>query len=558
MNQRVQSAFLNSLVIVLSWVSGLSAAEIPANHRISAVTVYPDRALVVRQGVAELPAGEHQVVFDHLPVTLDENSVRATGRGSGWKILGVELKRDYQEPAQTPGVLKLREQIRALEDKLQDLQDERNDLGQKRDLLNKLSRDLTRGSVEGSDKRPVVAVADIQKLVEYYGQELSQISVRLRVIERTERGLQKDLERLQAELTRLEQPGTAQRRRVAVVVSVSSPTRVQVEVSYLLPGASWSPQYDVHAGEDAKKITLTAYGVVRQKTGENWENVQLTLSTARPQAGTAVPDLPPWILDIVRPEPLAASAPETLPALRREVASEEKRRNRAQLEGVADASELEAVQTLTANVEQRGFSAVYVIPGTATVPADGEPHRSTISRQEMTAEVQYTATPKLLPGAFVKATVKNANPAPLLPGPLNVFMGNDFVGSARLGLVGPEGVFDVFLGKDDGIKVERKEKVRREETTGLVQKTRRIRTGYTIELENLKRTEESITIKDQIPVAAAGQINVRVTGVNPRPARENKETGEWQWDIKLKPKAKQTIEVDVEVEVPPDAPLMGL
>jgi len=539
----------------------LSAAEIPAEHQIRAVTVYPDRAIVTRRGSASLPAGEHQVIFENLPLRLDENSIRAGGTGSGWKILGVEIKRDYREPTQSPEALKLRDQIRLLEDKRQDFNDERGDLGQKRDLLNKLSREATTSSGADEDERPAVNVADIQKLVEYYGQEINKISLRLRVIERSERDLAKDLERLRAELAKLENPGTPQNRKVAVTVEAAAPTTAAIEVSYMLHGASWSPQYDIHAAEDTKNITLTAYGVVRQNTGEHWENVKLTLSTARPQLGTAVPDLEPWIVQVEQPMPAAAPAS---PSGMLEGAKLERRSNRAggfadQL-AVSDASlgEDKAVQTLTANIEQRGFSAVYTIPGTTSVPSDGEPHRSTISRQEMSAKTEYTATPKLIPGAFVKAKVQNANPAPLLPGPLNVFMGNDFVGSSRLSLVGPEGVFDVFLGKDDGIKVQRKDKVRKEETGGIVQKTRRIKLGYTIEVENMKRTPETITIKDQIPVPAESRITLRTTGISPKPAKETKETGELQWDIQLKPKEKKTIEVDFEIEVPPGLPITGV
>jgi uncharacterized protein (TIGR02231 family) len=547
--------FVLPLAFTLLSVLPLPAADIAADHRISAVTVFPDRAVITRHSTVSLPAGEHRIIFDNLPIGLDENSVRASGTGTGWKILGIEVERDYREPTQSPQALKLQDQIRGLEDKRQDLQDERNDLGQKRDLLNKLSREATTAP-GGEDKKPVVSIADIQKLVEYYGQEINKISLRLRAIERAERDLDKELERLRAELAKLQNPGTAQNRKVAVTVQAAAPTSARVEISYMLHGASWSPQYDIHAGEDTKKITLTAYGVVRQTTGEHWKNVKLTLSTARPQIGTALPDLNPWIIDIDRPMPAATSA---LPD-----AKWERRLNSAATFAAQDIltdaamPDNEAVPTLTADVEQRGFSAVYVIPGTTTVPSDGEPHRSTISRQEMTAHTQYTATPKLMPGAFVKAKVQNANPAPLLPGPLNVFMGNDFIGSSRLSLVGPDGVFDVFLGKDDGIKVQRKEKLRREDTTGLVQKTRRIRSGYTIEMENMKRSEVTITVKDQIPVSSDAKVTVRLTGVAPKPTQETKETGELQWEIKLKPKEKKTIDVDFDIEASPDLSLIGI
>lgn len=541
-----------------------TAAEVKATHRVAEVTVYPDRAVVTRRGSAALPPGEHEILFEGLPIGLDENSIRAGGTGSGWRILGVELKRDYREPTQSPEALKLRDQIRAAEDKKQDLQDERSDLNQKRSLLNELSREASSGKGKDDDDKPVVNVADIQKLVDYYGGELAKISTRLRGIERTERDLNKDLERLRAELSKLENPGTPQNRRVAVTVQADTATTASVDVSYMIHGAGWTPQYDVHASGSDGKVVLTSYGIVRQRTGEIWDEAKLVLSTARPQLGTALPDLNPWIVEILQPLPAAAPAAPPQDQLLR-MSKLESRRNVA-AQGMKDmaggrgefAAEPQAVQLMESTIETRGFSAVYRVPGTTTVPSDGEPHRCTISRQEMTAQLEYTATPKLMPGAYVKAKVKNANPAPLLPGQLNVFMGNDFIGSSGLDLVGPEGVFELFLGKDDGIKVQRKDKVRKEETGGMIHKTRVVRLGATIEVENMKSTPATLTLKDQLPVARQGEIKVRATGLTPKPTKENKETGELQWEIPLKAKEKRTIEIDFEIEAPADLPLQGV
>lgn len=546
-------------LFVLASPHPLPAAEIPSNHRIAEVTVYPDRAVVTRRGSAALTPGEHQVVFDNLPIALDENSVRAGGTGSGWKILGVELKRDYREPSQTTETLKLRDLIESTEGKKQDLADETNDLNKKRDLLDKLSREASSGSAK-EDEKPVINVADIQKLVDYYGGEQNKISLRLRAIERLNRDADKELEKLRIELAKLENPGKPQNRRVVVTVEAETASTAAIEVSYMLFNAGWTPQYDVHARGDSEKITLTSYGIVRQRTGENWTDARIVLSTARPQLGTALPDLDPWILQILQPMP--ASAPMASNA---NMAGSDKRKmqmNREQRHNTFDADvesqAPEAVQLMQSTIETRGFSAVFKVPGTTTVPSDGEPHRCTISRQEMGSVREYTATPKLMPGAFVKAKVKNANPAPLLPGALNVFMENDFIGSSALTLVGPEGIFDIFLGKDDGIKVQRKDKVRKEETSGLVNKTRLVKIGYTIEVENLKKTDESITIKDQIPVAQQAQIKVRATSLNPKPSKENKENGEITWELKLKAREKRVLEVEFEVEAPLDTPISGI
>jgi len=557
---RLPSTVLGILTLLSSAV-WLPAADIKSDHRISEVTVYPDRAVVTRHASVQLAEGEHQVYFENLPIGLDENSVRAGGSGSGWKILGVELKRDYREPTQSAETFKLRDLIKAAEEKKQDLTDEEGDLNHKRELLNKLSREATStGSAEKDKDRAAISVADIQKLVDYYGGEQNKISVRIRAIERSRRALDKDLEKLRADLAKLENPGNPQNRRVAVTVQADTATHASIDISYMLFNAGWTPQYDVHAKGESAKITLTSYGIVRQRTGENWNDAKIVLSTARPQLGTAVPDLDPWILQILQPMPAAApmatNGVERSDVVVKRKMANELRSNTFATEQQAD--KLQSVQLIQSSIETRGFSAVFKVPGTTTIPSDGEPHRCTISRQEMDSQREYTATPKLMPGAFVKAKVRNANPAPLLPGALNVFMENDFIGSSALSLVGPEGVFDLFLGKDDGIKVQRKDKVRKEETSGLVNKTRLVKIGYTIEVENLKKTGESITVKDQIPVAQQAQIKVRATSLNPKPAKENKETGEITWELKLQPREKKVLEVEFEVESPIDTPIGGI
>ena len=69
--------------------------EIPVEAPITAVTVYNDRALILRSARVEIPeAGEHVIKVGGLPQRLERNSLRAAGRGSaGTRILGIE-----QEP----------------------------------------------------------------------------------------------------------------------------------------------------------------------------------------------------------------------------------------------------------------------------------------------------------------------------------------------------------------------------------------------------------------------------------------------------------------------------
>jgi uncharacterized protein (TIGR02231 family) len=73
-------------------------------------------------------------------------------------------------------------------------------------------------------------------------------------------------------------------------------TSVKLEFSYQLGDAWWWPVYDARLNTESGKIDLVQLAQVQQRTGEDWSNVKLTLSTARPSAGAALPDLQTWFL----------------------------------------------------------------------------------------------------------------------------------------------------------------------------------------------------------------------------------------------------------------------
>ena len=91
-----------------------------------------------------------------------------------------------------------------------------------------------------------------------------------------------------------------------VLLEVDGDGEIELELSYVVPGASWSSGYDLRlAGET---LTLTWHGMITQRTGEDWPECALKLSTARPAGALEVPELDPWFVDVLRPMPPIAYA----------------------------------------------------------------------------------------------------------------------------------------------------------------------------------------------------------------------------------------------------------
>ena len=106
------------LILLLLPVLAYSAEpkRLVAASRITAVTVYPDRALTTRSADLNLKPGSYLVTFDSLPTLLQDDSVRVAGKGNaGVTIVGLEVKRTFLEQSGEKRVKELDEEIRVME-----------------------------------------------------------------------------------------------------------------------------------------------------------------------------------------------------------------------------------------------------------------------------------------------------------------------------------------------------------------------------------------------------------------------------------------------------------
>src|SRR5262245_20325334 len=87
----------------------------PVDSRITAVTVYSDRAIVTRTYSSELTVGEHVLTFENLPAALLDQSLQASGRGvASATILDVSAKNVVSETSPNERIKALEEEIKGL------------------------------------------------------------------------------------------------------------------------------------------------------------------------------------------------------------------------------------------------------------------------------------------------------------------------------------------------------------------------------------------------------------------------------------------------------------
>ncbi|HLJ80076.1 MAG TPA: mucoidy inhibitor MuiA family protein, partial [Ktedonobacterales bacterium] len=270
--------------------------EFELTTTISGVTVYPDRALVARQGDMTIEtAGEHALRIGGLPPGLVRDSLRAAGRGAaGMRILGVEQVPEYHPAAPEEELARLRDEIAALERSIAALDERKRVLEEQQGWLRTLGEQSARG-LAWSMARGTAKPEDARSIFTYTTDEAERLSTARQEAERERDETNRTLEARRREYAEL--GGGRQPDRVAAVVRVSlaAPGAIAIELSYLVAGAGWRPRYDARVGAEPASIHLTQQALVTQRTGEAWARVALTLSSARPAAARRLPDDPdPW------------------------------------------------------------------------------------------------------------------------------------------------------------------------------------------------------------------------------------------------------------------------
>ncbi|MBN8711403.1 MAG: mucoidy inhibitor MuiA family protein [Verrucomicrobia bacterium] len=526
----------------LLWAGHLSAAPIDTSSQISAVTVYADRARVTRTAEVALPEGESVVRLAGLPADLDPSSVQAGGTGTGVKILGLEIRDVFFDQTVNPRVRELEAQLQALQDQEATLVAKKADLQERRTFLNKVRDGLAQPGAEEGKGASSASLEKVKPLYEFYGAETVAISeaTQANAVAIREIGPKKQV--VVDELNRLRSGGGKTEKQVLVAVKASSPAKATLSLGYNMSGASWQPLYDARVNTQTGAIELAYYGNVRQQTGENWDNVKLSLSTARPSVGARMPELEPWWLNFIRP--MAVSKRNTFGYSAG--ADADAAKDKEEMVVAAAPAPMEYEQ---AEIESSGVSVVFEIKIPATIPSDGEEHRVAIATQKFDGKIEYVTTPKLADVAFLKTRLTNSSGAPILGGKVNVFRDGDFIGDSHVNFIAPGEDFDFYLGTDDNVKVTRKTLVDRAAENGLFQKRKGITRKYETTLENFKNQPVKVTVLDQLPVAQDASITVRDVKFSDTPVQD-KDTGKLTWTFDLAPKQKKQITEEFTVDWP--------
>jgi uncharacterized protein (TIGR02231 family) len=540
------------------------ASDIPVDSKITAATVYSDRATVSRSAKIKVPAGAHTLVFKNMPVSMFTDSLRASGKAVAKVTFGaVSFKMEAHEDYVVPKEKELSNKLIMLQDARRIAETDKQAILAGNTFLENLGKQAqlrTDEEIAKIELKPETWAAAANSLSEKVAENLRRSvgqDIAMRKIDEEIRKVNDELNQLRT--------GQKQSFVVSVPLESAAETELSVELSYQQPSVGWSPVYDARYDTKTGKL-------VWQQTGEDWTDVALTLSTAQPSRGAGLPDLYPQWLSILAPyQPMAEGSGGggdgmefSSMAANMTGSAAPMMKSRMVVSDMAVAAEAPMPQDAgyaAAQIDTQGFVGEYKITGPSTVKSDGTQSKLLIGSFVTENATQVQIKPQYSTDAYLVVKAKLKGEAPILPGMVNLFRDNAFIGQTNLPMLRPEDEQELAFGIDDKVTVKRNILKDEQSEAGLVMKDQIIEKHFVTEIKNLHKEDISIAVLETVPTSQDERIRVEILNNVTTEGYEadlHDVKGVTRWRMTLKPEEKTKIDLGWKVSWPKGENISGL
>ena len=341
---------------------------------IRAATVFLNGAEVTRSGEVSLPAGDHRIIIANLPAGIDLARLQISIADSNVRVGNLQVEEFHQGELVSEEEQRLQAELDALLLSRQAVADEIASANTQLKLLDSLAS----GAIGGQQAN--LQATDLVALLDSLASASNQSREVIRDSNQQLQTLDQEIEQKRFELSQV-----ATRRRsqqvLSVAVEVQAPATTGVDIKYPVNGARWGWQYEARLDTAARLLNLERKVSVIQTSGEDWDEVALTITTARPNQSTQPAPLRSLAVDLFKPMPISPQ-PGRLELSRA-----------APMDILSSGAAVEEVQAN--DVFQRNYAEVsatqylvsFEIPGAVSVAADSQPEILPIDERQLPVEL---------------------------------------------------------------------------------------------------------------------------------------------------------------------------
>lgn len=514
----------------------LANDEQRVNATLTHATVFLNRAQLTATTKLILTPGVTEVIIDNIPVNTDPKSIQAKGKGDAI-IMGVQFGRNFLKNAsKTSGVQRLEDSLKIAKSDLKITEMNFSVAESEKALI------LSNKTLGGG--QAAIKAVDLEDMADFYRERLTEVGTKLIQLEQKIAVQKEKMERLQNQLNQQNALRNRPSGQIKITLSTQIRNAVELEVSYLVYEAGWSPIYDLRAKDTKSPIKLIYKAQVYQNTGMDWDKVRLTLSTANPALGGTAPQLSTKYVDFFEIDPIALQERVKVGYGTRKTAGAPA--SVMDTEAPAAMQEMTTTTTIT-QVTDAPISVSFEIAQPYTLTSGGEPQTVDIQSVDLSSAFSYQVVPKLDLDVFLVAKISGWEKYNLLNGPANLYFEGTYVGQSQLNITNPNDTLTLSLGRDKKILVKR-EQLNEFTTRKTLGSNVKESFSYRITVRNNKNEIITLHLEDQIPISRNNQIEVELLEGNG--THYNSENGKLAWDLRLNPNENHVLELQYSIKYP--------
>lgn len=471
---------------------------------IKRVTVLEERALVERGSSVALESGVQRLRVEGVaPALIDKTLVVNAGdaRVLDARVRRFRVHRSEEQPARVKELVEL-ERVAARKSEATNarLDGKREDLRFWEDSSSKAASEASVDVAWGRDSSNTweATFAEIAERISDLHEDIAK------GVQRANDAVE-ELNDIRVQLRDARRTSSEECAWIELRIMSESAEDTQLDISYAVPGACWRPQH--RARWQGSAVHFETQACVWQRTGEDWSEVELEVSTERASLGV---DPPLLSTDELRVQKKAAGTQVTM--REEEVESAGAARLASELPGIDDG----------------GDALLLKAPSKATVRADGRPHRIPLSTFTAPAESKLFVVSELENTVQQKTTLSNESPRPVLAGPVDLIRESGPVGRTKTLFVAPGERFDLGWGPENELRVARESKnldPKHSMLRGWTHKTKKVQ----LKISNIGRGTHHLEIIERVPVSELESVEIKVDGGETTDSKQPDKDGFVRW-----------------------------
>lgn len=534
---------------------------IKVSSQIKKVTVFITGGEEHRTATISLKKGRNKIIFTDISTVADHKSAQFNGN-KAFNLVSVSSEIDYISFIENnPRIKNLQDTLKIMRDKVVDLQNENDAYQQEKQLLQKNT------DIKGEQEN--LSVEELKAMAVYYRTRIMELNKIITDYNNKISELNTLIWRYQNQLTELNYKETIKSNQIIVMIDVDEATTMDVDLKYIVSNCGWQANYDLSAENVSGKIELKYKAKVFNNTGNDWDNVNLVLSTSDPNISASAPTLTPWYLNYSSMSNFESdfSKGEQYVVPQNRMYSQYSWNDNVAPQMNQNLDGLGFLGNGTTNswnpgnttsggsnvsfttIEVSQLSKEFIIERKYTIPSDSKPYLVDITTHQLDATFSHKAVPKLDKDAFLLANIVGWEKLDLVPGPTNVYFAETYVGQSYINTAHVEDTLRLSFGRDNKIEITRKlmEEFSDKKVIG---PNRKDSYTYEIKIKNNRENPISLNLFDQVPISQDSDIEVTIDEISS--AQHDLTTGRLHWIANIAPGQTATYKLSFTIKYPKD------